>query len=139
MKTKTQWITRIFCLSILITSIILISQSCEKENDIEQHDAVIWYYYINKNNPQWKTDTLNKYAADKHIRNIYITVAPGESFKNASTENISALRYDIQDVMNISPKFSGRGNFDFTPGVCAYGDSMDLVKMGFTINQQNQR
>ena len=139
MKTKTQWITRILCLSILITSVVLISQSCEKENDIEQHDAVIWYYYINNNNPQWKRDTLNKYAADKHIRNIYITIAPGESFENAGTGAISARRYDLQNAMNISPKFSGRGNFDFTPGVCAYGDSMDLVKMGFTINQQNQR
>ena len=139
MKTKTQWITRIFCLSILITSVVLISQSCEKENNIEQHDAVIWYYYINNNNPQWKRDTLNKYAGDKHIRNVYITIAPGESFKNTSTYGASAMRYELQAAMNISPKFSGRGNFDFTPGVCAYGDSMDLVKMGFTINQQNQR
>ena len=139
MKTKTQWITRIFCLSILLTSVVLISQSCEKENDIERHDMVVWYYYFNNDNPQWKWDTLTRYAADKHIRNIYITIAPGESFKSISTEGISARRYDLQDVMSISPKFSGRGNFDFTPGVCLYGDSMDLVKMGFTINQQNQR
>ena len=43
--------------------------SCEKE--IEQHDEEILYYYNNNNNSRFGPDTIQKYAADKYVRNIY--------------------------------------------------------------------
>ena len=110
--------------------------SCEKE--IEQHDEVIWFYATNNNNPRFGPDTIQKYAADKHVRNIYITVAPGETFTHLSSSLISVRRLDLQMAMDESPKCHGRGNFVFTPGECTYGDSLDFVKMGFIINKQNQ-
>ena len=69
---------------------------------------------------------------------IYIAVAPGEKFTNYGPNNISRLRLFLENKMDISSKISGRGNFEFKPGVCTYGDSLDIVKMGFTVNQQNQ-
>lgn len=130
------WAKRaVLALALAATAGVMLP-SCEKE--IEQHDEVIWYYYNNNENPQWKLDTLNKYVADKHVRRIYITVAPWETFKYCNVDNISSKRRELQDVMDFSAKFSGRGNFDFKPGVCTYGDSLDFLAMGFTINQQNR-
>lgn len=134
----TIWARRAIPALALAATAGVMLPSCEKE-PIQQHDAVIYYYYNNNENPQWKLDTLNKHMADKHVRNIYITVAPGETFKYCNADDISSIRVELRDVMDFSPKFSGRGNFDFKPGVCTYGDSVDLIKMGFSINKQNQR
>ena len=68
----------------------------------------------------------------------YITVAPGETFLGLGPNNISTTRRVLQMAMNESSKCHGRGNFEFTPGVCTRGDSLDLVAMGFTVNKQNQ-
>lgn len=133
----TVWAKRAIPALALAGTAGLTLPSCEKE-PIEQHDEVI-YYYSNNNNPKWKIDTLNRYAADKCVRNVYITVAPGEKFTALSSNSISSRRRDLQQVMDISSKFSGRGNFEFMPGACTRGDSLDFVAMGFTINKQNQR
>ena len=108
------------------------------ENPVEQHDEEILYYENNNHNPKWNMETLNKYAADKTVRNIYITVAPGEVFTNLTSDDISFRRRGLQNAMNVSPKCHGRGNFIFVPGLCLYGDSLDIIAMGFTVNQQNQ-
>ncbi|MDE6515654.1 MAG: hypothetical protein K2L03_06420 [Bacteroidales bacterium] len=114
----------------------MVLPACEKP--VEQHDEVILYYYNNNNNPKWNMETLNKYAADKTVRNVYITVAPGEKFTSLTSDDISFTRRELQNAMNVSQKNKGTGNFLFTPGRCLYGDSLDFVAMGFTVNQQNQ-
>lgn len=139
MKNKnllTIWAKRAIPALALAAVAVLTLPSCEKE--IEQHDEEILYYYNNNNNPKWNMETLNKYAADKTVRNVYITIAPGEIFTGLTSDNISFRRRGLQKAMNVSPKFHGRGNFVFTPGRCVYGDSLDFVAMGFTVNQQNQ-
>ena len=55
-----------------------------------------------------------------------------------SSSSISVRRLELQMAIDESFKCKGRGNFNFKPGMCTYGDSLDLVKMGFTINKQNQ-
>ena len=115
----------------------MVLPACKKEPDqIQQHDEEILYYTNNNENPKWKRDTINKYASDKSVRCIYIV--PAESFIYFNSDNISASRRELQKVMDISSKCRGRGNFEFTSGVCTYGDSLDLVAMGFTVNQHNQ-
>ena len=132
------WAKRMFCLLALTATAVLTLPSCEKEPEqIQQHDEEIYYYYDNNNNPKWSVDTLSKYAADKTVRNVYITVAPGEVFTNLTSDDISFSRRGLQNAMSISSKNKGRGNFVFVPGRCTYGDSLDFVAMGFTINQQN--
>ncbi|MCM1169285.1 MAG: hypothetical protein NC324_05045 [Bacteroides sp.] len=132
------WAKRAFFGLALAGTAGLMLPACEKE-PIEQHDEEILYYKNNNNNPKWKIDTVNKYVADKHVRYIYITVAPSETFQYCNSDNISAQRRDLQEIMAISSKCRGRGDFDFKPGVYTFGDSLDFVKMGFTINQQNQQ
>ncbi|MCM1169281.1 MAG: hypothetical protein NC324_05025 [Bacteroides sp.] len=134
----TIWAKRAFFALALTSTAGLMLPACDKE-PIEQHDEEILYYTNNNNNPKWKRDTINKYVTDKHVRYIYITVAPSEIFQYFNSDNISDSRRELQTVMDISSKCRGKGNFDFTPGVCTYGDSLDLVAMGFTINQQNQQ
>ena len=114
--------------------------SCEKEPEqIKQHDEEIFYYSDNNNNPRLNLDTIRSYANSEKVRFIYITVANGKQFISWNSNGISSIRYELQLVKDISSKVKGRGNFEFTPGVCTYGDSLDFVAMGFTINQQNQR
>ncbi len=127
---KKYWKSLVFALPL----VLLLPTSCDKE----QHDEEILYYENNNNNPKWNLNTLNKYAADKTDRNVYITVAPGEIFTNLTSDDISFCRRELQNAMNISSKNKGRGNFVFVPGRCMYGDSLDFVTMGFTVNQQNR-
>lgn len=114
--------------------------SCEKEmDDSDKLDVVIPYYNNNNYNPELLTeDILRDYAMKDCVRHIYITIMPGEKFTNLSTGTISLKRSALAKRMAISPKISGRGNFVFSPGNCAVEDSLALVEMGFTINQQDK-
>ncbi len=114
---------------------LLLPTSCDKE----QHDVTIPFYQNNNGNTEFLDDNIIRgYANDKSVRCIYITVMPGEVFTNWIPDDISIGRLLIANKMAISPKIHGRGNFEFKPGYCTYGDSLDFVKMGFTINQQNR-
>lgn len=133
----TIWAKRaVLTLALAATAGVMLP-SCEKDK-IQQHDEVIWFYSNNLDNLRFGPDTIQKYAADKHVRYIYITVAPGEKFTSFSSSNISACRRELQMAMSESPKCHGRGNFEFEPGFCNRGDSLDFVAMGFTVNQQNR-
>ncbi|MDE6111950.1 MAG: hypothetical protein K2G46_00860 [Bacteroidales bacterium] len=57
----------------------MVLPACEKP--VEQHDEVILYYNNNLNNPKFGPDTIQKYAADKHVRNIYNSCARGDVFR----------------------------------------------------------
>ncbi len=117
---------------------LLLPVSCDKE-PIEQHDEVIYYYNNNNNNLRFSIDTLQKYASDKKVRNIYITIAPGETFKALTSSTVNVRKIELQLAKRIAPrKVVGRGNFIFTSGECAYVDSLDLVSLGFSVNQQNR-
>lgn len=113
--------------------------SCEKEmDDSDKLDVVIPYYNNNNYNPEWSLEALNGYVAKECVRHIYITIMPGETFRSLESGGISFRRNGLAVAMAISPKISGRGNFVFSPGNCAVEDSLALVEMGFTINQQDK-
>lgn len=96
---------------------------------------MIPFYGNNNYNLEWSIESLSNYAAHECVRNIFITIAPGEKFTSLTTEDKPFLRYKMDAVMAISPKISGQGNFVFAPGDCAYGDSSRFVEIGFTVNQ----
>ncbi len=107
--------------------------------DKEQHDVTIPFYNNNNGNTEYLDDNvIRNYANDKLVRSIYITIMSGEIFTNWTTDVISEKRLRLADKIAISPKIHGRGNFVFRPGYCMPGDSLDFVRMGFTVNQQNQ-
>ena len=129
----TIWAKRAIPALALVTMLL---PACEKP--VEQHDVNVPFYHDNTNNKELEDASLRNYAADKSVRNIYITVVPGETFTNLGPNNISYLRLFLEGKMDISSKNQGRGNFEFIPGTCTYGDSLGIIKMGFTINKQNQ-
>ena len=137
----TIWAKRALCLLALAATASLILPACDKnkidEEPIVQHDEVIYYYYNNNYNLRYSPDTVHKYDADERVRYIYITVKDGEKFTSCQSDHISFHRREIQFAMKESSKCRGRGNFMFEPGQCTYGDSLDFVAMGFTVNQQN--
>ena len=145
MKTQnllTVWAKRALCLLALAATAGLMLPACDKnkidEEPFEQYDEEIYYYHNNNDNPKWHVDTIRKYASDKYIRYIYITIAPGETFTHLDSYEIAWHRRQLQFAMKETPKCRGRGNFEFTPGCCLTPDSLDFVDMGFTVNQQNQ-
>lgn len=132
----TIWAKRAIPALALAAVAVLTLPSCEKE--IEQHDVIIPYYKDNNNNLEIRDEKIQAYAADKQVRNIFITVMPEEIFTDWWSGYISKARSRLSETMSLSPKIRGRGNFEFKPGECMPGDSLDFVKMGFTVNQQNQ-
>lgn len=136
MKTTTEklmiWTKRIVLVLAVTAGVML--PSCEKE----KYDVNVPFYYDNTDNKELEDESLRNYASDKYVRNIWIYIVPGEKFTDLAADNISRLRLILSGKMDISPKVRGRGNLIFRPGACTYGDSLDFVKMGFTVNQQNQ-
>lgn len=131
----TIWAKRAIPALALAATAGVMLPSCEKE----KHDVTIPFYNDNNENTELLDDNIIRgYANDKQVRNIFITIMPGEIFTNWASGDISAIRSALSKKMAISPKIRGRGNFEFRPGYCMYGDSMDFVAMGFTVNQQNR-
>ena len=124
---------------VLLLGLSMGVSSCGKEmDDSDKLDVTIPFYYDNDYNLEWSIESLSNYAAHECVRNIFIAIVPGEKFTNLATGNISILRRKMDAVMAISPKISGRGNFVFSPGNCAYGESLRFVEIGFTVNQQER-
>ena len=139
MKTiLNRWVSGLSVMLLLGLGFALLS--CEKEmDDSNKLDVVIPFYNNNNYNPELLSeDILRDYAMKNCVRHIYITVMSGEKFTNLTTNNITNCRNFLAKRMAISPKISGRGNFVFEPGDCAVEDSLALVEMGFTINQQDK-
>ena len=141
MKTKTQWITRIFCLSILLTSIILISQSCEKEKD----RTPIYRAPYEKELPfdGYNIDSIDipivqKFVRDTACKHIYLKVTDDNDFTGFSTASIGTLRNILQQRIDLGNNISGRGDFLFGPGQASKEDSIWFVQNGWTIRQQRQ-
>ena len=143
MKTKTQWITRIFCLSILLTSIILISQSCEKEKD----RTPIYRAPYEKELPfnDISIDSIDipivqKFARDTACKHIYLKATDDNNFTSNSTNGINKIRNFLDERIQLAPeKISGRGDFQFMPRKASLDDSIWFVQHGWTVNQTKLR
>ena len=139
MKTKTQWITRIFCLSILLTSIILISQSCEKEKDrtpIYRAPYEKELPFNEMNSDSIKPAIIQKFARDTACKHIYLKVKDDNNFTSYSTDVISLMRGYLDQCVQLAPeKISGRGDFYFMPGKANPDDSIWFFQHGWTVLQ----
>ena len=143
MKTKTQWITRIFCLSILLTSIILISQSCEKEKDRTPiyrapYEKELPFNQINIDSIE--PAIIQKFVRDTACKHIYLKVTDDNNFTSNSTNGINTVRNGLDERIQLAPeKISGRGDFQFMPGRAILDDSIWFVQHGWTVNQTKLR
>ena len=82
-------------------------------------------------------EVLHNYANDKTIKNVYLV--PTKHWDSYVAGNITFMRNNfLQPRLDISPKISGRGNFDFVLGEASKvpNDSLWFVKNGWTINKR---
>ena len=137
MKTKTQWITRIFCLSILLTSIILISQSCEKDRTpIYRAPYEKELPFGDNNTDSIEIPIVQKFARDTACKHIYLKVTDDNNLTSYSTDVISLMRGYLDQCIQLAPeKISGRGDFHFMPGKAILDDSIWFVQHGWTVLQ----
>lgn len=89
--------------------------------------------------PDSLSKTLQKYAND----NVIIYLVPVTRWGHYDEIDIPLLRQKfLEPALNMSPKFRGRGDFDFELGAASKvpEDSLWYVKNGWTINKNgNQR
>ena len=136
MKTKTQWITRIFCLSILLTSVILISQSCEKEKDrtpIYRAPYEKELPFDDMNIDSIEPAIIQKFVRDTACKHIYLKVVDDNDFTGGGTAAIGTLRNILQQRIDLGNNISGRGDFLFRPNTASIEDSIWFVQNGWTI------
>lgn len=84
-------------------------------------------------------NTLQYYATDESIRAIYLV--PGGNWDKYTASDIHDLSQKIAALRaNITPKITGRGNFNFKPGEASRvpNDSLWIVRNGWTINHNTQ-
>lgn len=148
----------------LMASIAALTSSCEHRELESPEDKYVYFYdcigyckpiaWVNDPAPAGPTIFHPHYdysELDKqHLTNIvnhpttdtlYMTMLDKSDYSNCLGDHyILTLRRKLQECCDISPRIRGRGNFNFPSGMASTDDSLALVKMGFTINQQtNQR
>ena len=139
MKTKTQWITRIFCLSILLTSVVLISQSCEKEKDrtpIYRAPYEKELPFDEMNIDSIEPAIIQKFVRDTACKHIYLKVTDDNNFTSYNGAYIGMLRNILQQRIDLGNNISGRGDFRFRPSTASIEDSIWFVQNGWTIRQR---
>lgn len=115
---------------------------CEKEEnlrDIElrfnkgDYSSIM---YVDDNKQMYISDIAKEYADDETVGIIYLV--PEGSWGNFIDQSVVGLRKNILErLFEYSPKFRGKGDFDFFPGAASKvsADSLWYVSKGWTINK----
>ncbi len=115
---------------------------CEKEEplrDVELHfnqEDYSTILYMDIYNNRYISEMAKTYADDPTVGTIYLI--PDGNWETYVSMTINGLRKNILErVFDYSPKFKGKGDFNFHPGAASEvpQDSLWLVSKGFTINK----
>lgn len=84
-------------------------------------------------------EILTQYIKDPSVGTIYL-IAEGD-WSVLYCNNIAIMRDNFQKIMNASPKFTGRGDFNFKLGEASKvpSDSLWITQHGWTINKKYQK
>ena len=128
---------------------------CEKTEELQQRDVEITFayksyddlFYDDSNGVRYPSLKAQEYVNDPTVRTIYLV--PQGSWENYNRFSITGMREKtLEKILDYSPKFRGKGDFDFKVGEASKvpEDSLWFVSNGWTINkrlleqaQQNQR
>lgn len=149
MKNKTNKLKAAFPALALICAGMIVA-SCEKgepdlgpTTDVEyKFSSADIGFLFHKNE---LNSILKYYVNHPAIRTIYLTPAINDSFwPVVDSYDISEIkRIYLETIINSSPKFRGKGDFNFKPGEASKvpNDSLWFVQNGWTINKdlQNQK
>lgn len=150
MRSKKKLLARILpVLGLAGASLWMVG--CGKEEIVPTRDVEITFtsYYwddlfYDEGGVRYPSKKAQEYVKDPTIRTIYIM--PEGSWSNMFADDITALRMvTFEKMLNYSPKFRGKGDFNFVVGEASKvpEDSLWYVQNGWTINkrfaeQQNQ-
>ena len=81
-------------------------------------------------------EVVQKCANCDTIDNVFLTPGPGVEWNHYPTSYITDTRNVLQSRLDISPKVTGRGDFNFKPGMASLADSLWFVQNGWTINKE---
>lgn len=86
-------------------------------------------------------DEIPKYVACDTISNIYLVPIVSDYWQYCNCADVHEIRYELQPILDLSPKIHGRGNFNFMRNAAAQRpeDSLWYVANGWTINKDLQR
>lgn len=132
--------------TLLIAGMPLVS-SCEKDKvdplppepkKPEQFDVTLTFNPYNFEtvlNPS----KLSSYVDNERVKNVYFSV--DGSWKAYRAQSISSINKNyFKPVFNMSPKFKGKGHFNFISGepTKVASDSLDFVKYGYTLGGEQR-
>ena len=118
---------------------------CEKNEEIvPTRDVEITFssvycddLFYDENGVRYPSKKAQEYIKDPSIRTIYIV--PEGSWGNMFADDITAIRkVTLEKMLNYSPKFRGKGDFNFVVGEASKvpADSLWYVQNGWTINKR---
>lgn len=118
---------------------------CEKNEEIvPTRDVEITFtsahgedLFYDENGVRYPSKKAQEYIKDPTIRTIYIV--PEGSWGNMFADDITAIRkVTLEKMLNYSPKFRGKGDFNFVVGEASKvpADSLWYVQNGWTINKR---
>ena len=134
--------------TLLIAGMPLVT-SCEKDTEPlpqqqtepkqpEQFDVTLTFNPYNFEtvlNPS----KLSGYIDNERVKNVYFSV--DGSWKAYRAQAISSINKNyFKPVFNMSPKFKGKGHFNFISGepTKVASDSLDFVKYGYTLGGEQR-
>ncbi len=115
---------------------------CEKDEplrDVELHFNCDDYSAIINITPDEQffiSDIAKSYADDPTVRTIYL-IPEGEWYTYVANTIVALRQNGLEPLFKYSPKFRGKGDFEFYPGAASKvpQDSLWFVSKGFTINK----
>ena len=134
---KKYWKVALFALPL----VLLLAVGCKKEEeyvypDSEPYEKTLWF----DNNTDDGADSIRPniiryFANDPACMHIYLTLTSNARDDALSARSITNMRKNLQKLVEISPKVSGRGDWWFKEGTALPEDSLWFVQNGWTVNQ----
>lgn len=113
--------------------------ACSKDDDDHGSDYEIHFNTLHSSSlDSLNVDTIRRVLANPNVKKLYLV--PTHEWGRAPTQGIHNMRVLwLEPAINVDPKrVSGRGDFDFTPGVIDQTDSLWYVQHGWTINKKQK-
>lgn len=123
---------------LAIAGATMFGGACSHDDDDHGNDYEIHFSTLAHGIDSLNVDTIRRVLDKPNVKKLYLV--PIREWNQIGTLGIHNMRtLFLEPAINVDPKrVSGRGDFDFTPGVIDQTDSLWYVQHGWTINKKQK-